>query len=69
MANPTTPKLQVPQITRIRADNTHVADALQTIVDHINANVIPISGDGVTAPNTSTPSPARTKVVPPNALK
>jgi hypothetical protein len=49
MAQPA--KLQVPQINRIRADDTHVADALQTIVDSINQNVTPVTGNKITPLN------------------
>lgn len=49
MAAPT--KLQVPQIERIRAENTHVADALKTIVDYTNQQVTPVAGNKITPLN------------------
>lgn len=48
------PKLQVPQINRIRAKDAHTADALQSIVDNINANTTPAAGNRITPPNRRT---------------
>lgn len=44
-------KLQIPQIERIRADNTHIADALKTIADYSNQNVAPVAGNRITPLN------------------
>jgi len=51
MAGTVPQKLQVPQIARIRAENTHIADAIQTIVDNVNQNVTPVAGNKVTPIN------------------
>jgi hypothetical protein len=45
------PKLQVPQIERIRADNTHIADAVQTITNYVNGNTTPAAGNKITPLN------------------
>lgn len=46
-----TPKLQVPQVERIRAENTHTADAIKTIVDYVNSNTTPAAGNKITPVN------------------
>jgi hypothetical protein len=48
------PKIQIPQLERIRAENPHIADAIQTIANYTNANTTPAAGN---------------KIVPLNALK
>lgn len=60
-------KLQLPQIERIRVDNTHIADALQKTVDYVNQNITPTAGNAVTPTNAQT---ARTqaRVIPLNRL-
>lgn len=60
--------MQVPQIERIRADNTHIADALEHIVNYVNANTVPIAGNSV-APTNSQNAPKTSKVTPLNRLK
>ena len=46
-----TPKLQIPQLERIRAENPHVADAIQTIANYTNANTTPATGNRITPLN------------------
>ena len=41
------PKLQIPQIERIRAENTHVADAIKATVDYVNQNTTPVAGNKI----------------------
>lgn len=68
MAVPVGPKLQVPQLERIRAQDTHVADALEKIVGYVNQNTTPIAGNAIIPANTQTAKKG-TKVTPLNALK
>ena len=67
MAAPTGTKLQIPQIERIRADSTHVADALEKIVSYVNANTTPAAGNAVTPANDQV-APKAAKVTPLNGL-
>ena len=46
-----TPKLQIPQLERIRAENPHVADAIKAITDYLNQNVVPATGNKITPLN------------------
>lgn len=68
MATSTGTKLQIPQIERIRADSTHIADALEHIAAYINANTTPAAGNAVAPANGQNPK-AQLKVVPLNVLK
>lgn len=61
-------KLQVPQIERIRVQDTHIADALSRIVTYVNENTTPIAGNAVTPVNQQT-AKTGTKVTPLNVLK
>ena len=47
----TTPKLTVPQIERIRAKDTHTADAVEAITNYVNANTTPTVGNKITPIN------------------
>lgn len=60
-------KLLLPQIERIRADNTHIADALEATVEYINQNTTPAAGNAVTPGNSQT-APTKPKVTPLNPL-
>jgi hypothetical protein len=68
MPVPTGPKLQLTQIERIRADNTHIADALEATVAYVNANTTPVAGN-VVAPANSQTAVTGSKIVPLNALR
>ncbi len=68
MAAPTGTKLQIPQIERIRSDNTHVADAIEKIVAYVNQNTTPAAGNAVAPANGQNPT-AQKKVTPLNVLK
>ncbi len=46
-----TPKVQIPQLERIRADNPHVADAIQTLASYSNQNITPATGNKITPLN------------------
>ena len=61
-------KLQIPQIERIRAENTHVADALQKLTDYVNANTTPAAGNAVTPANSQNPK-TQARVTPLNARR
>lgn len=67
MTTPVGTKLQIPQIERIRADNTHVADALEHMAAYINANTTPAAGNSVTPANDQV-APKAAKVKPLNPL-
>jgi len=65
MAIPT--KLQIPQIERIRVDNTHIADALQKTADYVNQVTTPAAGNAVTPANAQTAN-TQARVTPLNRL-
>lgn len=67
MTAPVGTKLQIPQIERIRADNTHIADAIESVVDYVNQNTTPTAGNAVTPANKETAT-TRAKVTPLNPL-
>jgi hypothetical protein len=67
VAGPVGQKLQVPQIERIRVENTHIADALAATVNYVNANTTPTAGNAI-APVNSQTAKTGTKVIPLNRL-
>lgn len=68
MAAPVGTKLQIPQIERIREENTHIADALEATANYVNANTTPAAGNAVTPGNKQTAVTAA-KVIPLNVLR
>jgi hypothetical protein len=68
MTAPVGKKLQIPQIERIRATDTHIADALEATVAYINANTTPAAGN-VTQPVNAQTATTQKKVKPLNALR
>lgn len=68
MAAPTGKKLQVPQLERIRAVDTHIADALEATVNYVNQNTTPVAGTAVTPANAQT-APSAKKITPLNVLR
>lgn len=65
MATPA--KLQLPQIERIRVDNTHIADALKKTADYVNQVTTPATGNAVRPANAQTAA-TQARVTPLNRL-